>query len=324
MSNRARVILCSGTRAALATRLADASAAQCTDIVARARLTDEPHDAVVRAAEQGVGALVGRADALPREVWACLPGLPEISLLLRICDEASQGRTVIVDAGSLEGIVRLAAIPAQALRVLDAVLTAELAMQHTAGQTGPYEVLSALRADIGRALRLLRSSQAVARLAADVSADAVHDLMQADSALGVHGVGVDAFIVMRGKGERDDADELVGRLRPLGAAAWSTGRQCRPVPDGCTVTEVLSAPRGLRTEELDVVRDGDLLLAVVPCPADRVGIDGDEMVIEMSGTRRWIPLPAALTRCSAVSARRRRGTVEVAFRPDRTRWRPAS
>lgn len=324
MSNRARVILCSGSRAGLATRLAEATEVACTQPSVRLSLSGEPHDALTRAAVQGVGALLADADPLPTEAWSRLPGLPELSLLLRISDAASEGGTVIVDAGSLESAVRLVSMPSRALRLLDALLTPGLAMQRPQGTAGPFEALSEIRAAVARAARLLRRTDTVVRLAVDVHAESVPDLLSTDTALGAQGVGVDGIVVMRRPGERAAAADQVARLLALGPAVWSTGRRCRPVPPGRQATDVLTRPRGLRAEELEVIADGVLLVAVVPCDAERVGLDGEELVVEVAGTMRWIPLPAALTRCTVVSARRLRGTVEVAFRPDDARWRPAS
>jgi len=279
---------------------------------------------VVRAATQGVGALLPGADELPWEVWTSLPGIRDLSLILRMVDEVSHGHAVVVDAGSLDEAVRLASLPGSALRVLDALMTPDLAMHRTPAGAGPFEALSSLRSAVARAARVLRDPSTVMRLATDGDPASVEALRSADAALGAQGIGVDGIVVMRRKGERADADAVVARLLPMGVAAWSTGRRVRPAPSGRLVSEVLSRPRGLRADQLEVIHEGELMVAVVPCEADRVGIDGDDLVIEVSGSMRWIPLPAALTRCSVVSARRMRGTVEVSFRPDESRWRPAS
>jgi hypothetical protein len=282
------------------------------------------HSRLSRAASVGVGSLLIGGGSLPTEVWTSLPGVAELSVLLAAHDAVSGGTPVIVDAGTFDAVGRLVALPSLCLRILDSLLTPDVAMLRASGDETPFEALSALRSELHRVARMLRDSGTVARLASDVEDDALSVIREADLMLATHGVAVDGVVVVRGPRERDEADALVARVEMLGITAWSTGRRRRPAPSGERVNAVLSSPRETRFGEIEVRTEGDRLIAVVPLAADRVGIDDDHLVIDVAGGLRWLPLPSVLTRSSVVGAHRRRGTVEIVFEPDATRWRPAS
>lgn len=282
------------------------------------------HRHLVQAASVGVGALVSGCESLPQEVWASLPGVQELSVLLAAHDALSGGTPVVVDGGTFDSAGRLVALPSLTLRILDALLTPDVALMRSAGDQTPFEALSALRAALHRVSRMLVDAGTVARLASDVEDDALAVIRSADQAFATHGVTVDAVVVVRRPGEREDADALVARIEMMGIAAWSTGRRRRPAPSGEAVNVVLSPERVLRFGDLDVRTEGDHFVAVVPVAADRVGIDGEHLVVDAAGTLRWLPLPSVLTRSTVVGAHRHRDTVEIVFAPDSSRWRPAS
>ena len=325
MSNRAQLILISGTSSSLATDLAAATVREFSTPCDVLTMADTPvHPLLLRAATFGMGPLITGGQALPSDVWSAVPGVPELSLLLAAHDLIADGDSVVVDAGTFDAIQRLASFPSLSLRILDAVLTPDVAMVRVASGETPFEALSSLRAALHRVSRMLADPGTVARLVTDMDDEALTSVGIADAALAVQGVSVDGVVVVRRPGEREDADALVARIEMMGITAWATGRRRRPVPPGGDVERVLSHPRGLRQRELDVSHVGDRFTVVVPLPADRVGIDGDHVVIDVEGTLRWMPLPSVLTRCTVVGARRWRGTVEITFAPDAARWRPAS
>ena len=325
MSNRADLIILSASRTALSAEFSESTRRECPEPCVCLSLADvDTHPMVTRAVTRGLGSLIVGPDPIPVEVWSVLPGIRELSLLLTAGDAVSAGSTVVIDAGTTGDAVRLVSLPSVVLRIVDALLTPDVAMFRTGrGETG-FEALSDLRAALGRVARLLQSPSTVARIATDVDDSMVAELMSVTSALAVHGVGLDAVMVVRRTGERDMADEMVARVKESGVRVWATGRRRRPCPSGTQVNEVLSRTRALIESELDVIHEGDHYVLVVPLAADRVGIDGEDLVIDVAGTLRWVPLPAALRRCTAVSGRRWRGTVEITFAPDAERWRPAS
>ncbi len=325
MSNRAQLILISGTSSSVATDLAAATVREFPMACDVLTIADTPvHPLITEAATRGVGALLVGGQALPGEVWGSLPGVPELSLLLAAQDLVAAGDAVVIDAGTFDATQRLVSLPSLSLRILDSLLTPDVAMvRPTAGET-PFEALSALRAALHRVTRMLLDPGSVARLVTDVDDDSLACVRAADEALAAQGVAVDGVVVVRRPGEREDADALVARIEMMGITAWATGRRRRPAPSGESVELVLSRSRGIRQVELDVTRAGDLFTVVVPLAAERVGVDGEHLVIDVAGGLRWMPLPAALTRCTVVGARRWKGTVEITFAPDAARWRPAS
>ena len=325
MSNRADLIILSASRTALSAEFSDSTARECSNPCVRLSLLDvDSHDVVVRAVTRGLGSLIVGPDPIPVEVWSVLPGVRDLSLLLAAGDAVSAGSTVVIDAGTTSDAVRLVSLPSVVLRVLDALLTPDVAMIRTGRGENGFEALSDLRAALARVARLLQSPSTVARIATDVDDSMVAEVMSVSAAFAAHGVGLDAVMVVRRTGERDIADAMVARVQESGVRVWATGRRRRPCPNGTQVNEVLSRTRALTGSELDVIHDGDHYVLVIPLAADRVGIDGEELVIDVAGTLRWVPLPAALRRCTAVSGRRWRGTVEITFAPDAQRWRPAS
>ena len=325
MSNRADLIIVSASRTALSEEFSESSRRECPEPCVRLSLADvDTHAVVARAVTRGLGSLIVGPDPIPADVWSVLPGIRELSLLLAAGDAASAGSTVVIDAGTTSDAVRLVSLPSVVLRIVDALLTPDVAMIRTGRGENGFEALSELRASLARVTRLLHSPSTVARVAMDVDDNMVAELMTVTAAFAAHGVGLDAVVVVRRTGERDIADAIVERVKKSGVRVWATGRRRRPCPTGTQVNEVLSRTRALTESELDVIHDRDHYVLVVPLAADRVGIDGEDLVIDVAGTLRWVPLPAALRRCTAVSGRRWRGTVEITFAPDAERWRPAS
>jgi len=325
VSNRAQLILISGTSNSLATDLAAATVREFPGACDVLTIADVPvHPVLMRAATSGFGALVVGGQALPDEVWSSLPGVPELSVLLAAQDLVAAGDSVVVDGGTFDATQRLVSLPSLSLRILDSLLTPDVAMVRVASGETPFDVLSALRAALHRVVRMLLDPGTVARLVTDLDDEALAAVRNAEAALAAQGVAVDGAAVVRRPGERQDADALVTRIEMLGITSWATGRRRRPAPSGVDVNDVLSGPRALRLRELEVTRDVDCFTVVVPMAADRVGIDGENLVIDVAGSLRWMPLPSALTRCIVMGARRRQGTVEITFAPDSARWRPAS
>jgi arsenite-transporting ATPase len=76
-----------------------------------------------------------------------------------------------------------------------------------------------------------------------------------------------------------------------------------------------------------VERDSDGFTLVLPLPRARradLGLArrGDELMVDVAGERRVLPLPSVLRRCDVSGAALRDGALRIAFRPDPDLWRP--
>ena len=191
MSNRAQLILISGTSNSLATDLAAATVREFPGTCDVLTIDDIPvHPVLISAASTGLGALMVAGQALPDEVWSSLPGVPELSLLLAAQDLIAAGDSVVVDGGTFDATQRLVSLPSLSLRILDSLLTPDVAMVRVAYGETPFEALSALRAALHRVVRMLIASGTVARLVTDVDDEALAAVRAADAALAAQGVSV--------------------------------------------------------------------------------------------------------------------------------------
>jgi arsenite/tail-anchored protein-transporting ATPase len=89
-------------------------------------------------------------------------------------------------------------------------------------------------------------------------------------------------------------------------------------------TEALAAgpdrPRSARVER--VGPDFLLVLELPLVPGRDVDLSrhGDRLLVAAAGTRRFVPLPSVLRRCTVVGARVRSGALHVRFMPDPAHW----
>jgi arsenite/tail-anchored protein-transporting ATPase len=93
-------------------------------------------------------------------------------------------------------------------------------------------------------------------------------------------------------------------------------------PEG---VEALLTPPGSR-DQLRVERDGtDFVLRLDLPLAQRQEVDltrlGDDLVVTVSGFRRFVSLPSALRRCQVSGARLQDGGLDIRFEPDPDQWR---
>jgi arsenite-transporting ATPase len=76
-----------------------------------------------------------------------------------------------------------------------------------------------------------------------------------------------------------------------------------------------------------VERSGEEFVLELRLPlADRKDVDlarrGDELVVTVGPSRRYLSLPSALRRCVVVGASLRHGRLRIRFEPDPALWRP--
>jgi arsenite-transporting ATPase len=117
-------------------------------------------------------------------------------------------------------------------------------------------------------------------------------------------------------GREPERGDLAGLAEPAALAAWPEG-PVRAARDATAwaVEDRLDTPDGV-------------LVWHIPLPgAERADLDlvrrGDELLLGVAGSRRAVPLPSALRRCTVAGAALREGELTVRFAPDPSLW-PAS
>ncbi|WP_236652227.1 ArsA family ATPase [Streptacidiphilus neutrinimicus] len=127
------------------------------------------------------------------------------------------------------------------------------------------------------------------------------------------GVPVHAVADLGREPERGDLFELA---EPAALAAW---------PEG-PVLAAREATAWAVSDRLDS-SDGQLVWHIPLPGAERGDLDlvrrGDELLLGVAGSRRAVPLPSALRRCTVAGAALREGELTVRFAPDPSLW-PAS
>lgn len=356
MSNRARLILLSGTDGPATASVARATAEAAADEGVHALLIDgmapDPDPGAVDLLTSSLGRVFADlgADPVHVDMWSSLPGVAHLATLNRIMAALADPSldAVLVDCGDIRRARELVDFPQVALRLLDALLTPRLAMLRGSARGWPageaddqqhataFEAMSSLRSAIVRMQRALADPHSTARLVTTADEAAVSCILDAVSVFSLLGVGVDGVAVV-GFPRKDDGwprafvdrqNEQVRRLRDgcAGTAVWKSGPRARPVPKDRSVLGPLGRVHVLDVEQLTVrVGDEDLELdlpLVGPAiGASAVGRRGDDLVVAFEGVRRWLPLPPVLRRCRPSHAERTDAGLTVTFVPDDALWR---
>lgn len=145
----------------------------------------------------------------------------------------------------------------------------------------------------------------------------------------------DPFLAGLSAGQQDHLKELEARYAGDGVAVLTVPHLGRP-PDGpgdierLAVAALLPPPREDRpaddpwTVEDRLAEDGRLVWRLPLPDAGRDGLGlvrrGDELVVDVAGLRRIVPLPGALRRCTVEGAALREGELQVRFAPDPREW----
>ena len=145
----------------------------------------------------------------------------------------------------------------------------------------------------------------------------------------------DPFLAGLSAGQQDHLKELEARHAGDGVAVL-TVPHLGHAPDGPGAIERLAVPGLLPppredrpaadpwTVEDRLAEDGRLVWRLPLPDAGRDGLGlvrrGDELVVDVAGLRRIVPLPGALRRCTVEGAALREGALQVRFAPDPQEW----
>ena len=230
------------------------------------------------------------ADPLDALEWSDLALVAHLGTIRAMLDGLAdpQFDRVVVDCGSSIQARQLVETPSILLRLLDSALTPRLAMWRFPGEADPdptvFEALSDARNELLRMEKALTGGESVMRIVASVE-------------------------------DEQACQDAASRFGVLGVASevWLGG------------TRLAQVPR-LAIDASAVVETGDdylldLALSGTAAARARVGRRGEDLVVELDGVHRWLPLPPVLIRCRAADATRIEGGLRVRFTPDPSRWR---
>ena len=302
-------------------------------------------------------------DPLLAEELMMLAGAGEARALARVRDAAESGDydVVVVDCAPTAETLRLLALPDVLSWCLDRLLPAQRGLIRTLRPAAfaaaglpplPDAVVMAVsdwNARLEGVARFLTSPDASVRLVLTPERVVLAESRRLLTALRLHGVRVDGYVVNRLVPRVDDTDpawvqewarrqhDTMQEVRVSFAGlpgATSTIRQSEPVGAraladlaATTYGAALPDPRDDEPVPDPIViaphRDGYLMtveLAHVTIDDVRLRRRGDDLMLSVGPHRRVIALPAALRRCRVTSARLRDGRLRVQFARDDTMW----
>ena len=239
---------------------------------------------VAKAIQSSIGRVFEElgGDPLSSSAWATLPGAAHINTLWSVLDALSDPHVdvVVVNCGPTLRARELIETPAAIVRLLDATMSPRLAMWRSADDVESAPTLFEALGDFRS--RLLRMQAALSHRAT----------------------------VMRIASAVDDAS-----LTEVGAATAAIALL------GVNVDSV----EAVSEASLCVTAVGDEFALDVRLPEGaisqaRAGRQGNDLVIDFTGVRRWLQLPPVLRRCTAVDARRTAVGMSLRFVPDPAQW----
>lgn len=348
MSSRSRLLLLSGTGGAGTSTLVAVTADALANDGVRVAVIDASEPSAVEpgltdALQRSVGRILGElgSDPINAVMWDALPGVAHLSSMRAVLDALSDPQidAVVVDCGPLTRARELVETPTAIVRLLDAALTPRLAMWRSTGEpeTVPtvFEALSDARNDALRMQTALAHRETLMRLITTAEARSVTRTIAAFAAMSVLGIAVDGVII-GGFATDDDGwpsgaiDEQSVELARLRSAVtpvqvW-TSSTVQAAPSGRSARGPLSVTQALSEDSMSVTQAGsDYLLAIplseVATARARAGRLADDLVVDVDGTRRWLPLPPVLRRCEPVEATRTGDGLTIRFARDPEQWR---
>ncbi len=294
-------------------------------------------------------------DRAAAEELTVLPAAEEVLALLELRDQVRSGTfdAVVVDCAPTAETLRLLALPealslylARAVPVGRRVARAVRTGLAGTGRDPVLEALHRLADELADVRAVLTDPGTSVRLVLTPDTVVLAEARRSYTALSLHGYVVDAAVVNRlvpagddpWRGARaareaqvlDEAAEAFAGLplllsphtldEPVGADALAEVARAVYADDDPMV-------RASARPALQVERDGDGFVLVLHLPlARREGLElarrGDDLVVEVDGTRRVLHLPSALRRCRVRGAALREGELRVRFEPDPELWRP--
>lgn len=348
MSSRSPLLLLSGTGGAGTSTLAALTAEALASEGLRVAVIDasgpsEVEPAVSDALQRSLGRILGElgSDPIHSQTWAALPGVAHISVMRAVLDALHNPGidAVVVDCGPLTRARELVQTPTAIVRLLDSALTPRLAMWRSTGEPESaatvFEALSDARNDVLRMQSALVHRATLMRLVTTAEASSVTCTIAATSAMSVLGIAVDGIIVSRFATDADgwptdaideqaaELDRLRSGVRPV--EVW-TASTVQAAPPGRSALGPVSVTQVLSEDALWVTRAGNDYLLAVPLAGAasaraRAGRQADDLVIDVDGVRRWLPLPPVLRRCQPVEATRTDDGLTIRFVPDPAQWR---
>ena len=350
MSSR-RLLLVSGAPGSGASTIADA--------LARAEQvrggTARRIDGSVQPSSSPFAELLGPWDPLLGEAIAGLPAARTAQALLAAVRAVDDGPddTVVWDAGPIDALLAdLAAL--DMLTVAGARVSGSLVALAASLAGERLTVARRMLQDLERALELLRAGTTTMVLVDEPEPGLRSRIRAARARAALLGLPIDLLVVNRVPRRRDDwpADWAKGRRRRAAAAAdlgiascairWILGG-AGGADDGDHATVVRRIAKRLPMPPVRTSGGGDVVdaagltlegrgdgyalripMAHAEPEAVRVGRMGDVLVLEVSGLRRVIALPAVLARCTVDGGGIVGDDLVLRFSPDPAQWRSAS
>ena len=281
-----------------------------------------------------------------------LPGIADVLTLLALSDQVRDGPwdLVVVDCAP---ILRVLALPEVLTRPRLGPAQLLAARSVGLGRLGGLPLvladvvgaLTRLGEDLAGAIAVLRAPSTSVRLVLTPEAGAIAEAKRTRTALGLHGLSLDAVVANRvvpaggddawrrswvasQSAQLSDAEAAFApspllrapylHAEPVGLEALS--RMADQVFEG---VEDLLAFAHHDDWTLECAGDGyDLLVDLPMARAADVDLThcGDELVLTLGSCRRVLLLPSALRRCVVRGARMRGGRLRVHFAPDPALW----
>lgn len=259
-----------------------------------------------------------------------LPGVANVLALLALREQVRDGPwdLVVVDCAP---ILRLLALPEVLTRLrLGPALLAARSMG-----------LGRLGEDLTGAIAVLRAPSTSVRLVLTPESGAIADAKRTRTALGLHGLSVDAVVANRVVPAGGDdawrrswvASQNVQLAAAEAAFAPLALLRAPYLPAEPVGLEALSRLADQVFEDVESFADHDwtferaddgydLLVDLPTARAADVDLTrrGDELVLTIGSRRRVLMLPSALRRCVVRGARMREGRLRVHFEPDPALW----
>ena len=299
-------------------------------------------------------------DGLQAEELTVLPGAEEVLALCELRRQVASGLwdLVVVDCAPTGETLRLLALPEALSWYVEQVFPAHRRalravrplLSRAGGPAVPpeavFDAVLALHRELVDVRRLLAGPDATVRLVLTPEAVVVAEARRTLTALALHGYRVDGLVANRVFPPGATDPWLAGWVRSQAAQLAEVRAAAGPLPvavapyrDGEPVglDQLIAVGRALYGDtdpaaaaepaeelvQLERTPDGFVLSLALPLArlADLdVARTGDDLVVTVAGSRRLLPLPSVLRRCTVAGATLVQGRLRVRFEPDPALW----